>query len=91
MRNNGHEKSGVPISPGESSKRRLMRALFNFQYITSLSAAIKVLIFLVFQKYRYLTSAFERPDFRRMMKDIELGKVNCVVTKDLSRLGVNTS
>ena len=25
---------------------------------------------------------FERPDFRRMMKDIELGKVNCVVTKD---------
>ena len=34
---------------------------------------------------------FERPDFRRMMKDIELGKVNCVVTKNLSRLGVNTS
>ena len=30
---------------------------------------------------------FERPDFRRMMKDIELGKVNCVVTKDLSRFG----
>ncbi len=30
---------------------------------------------------------FERPDFRRMMKDIELGKVNCVVTKNLSRFG----
>ena len=32
---------------------------------------------------------FERPDFQRMMDDIEDGKVNCVVTKDLSRLGGN--
>ena len=30
---------------------------------------------------------FNRPDFRRMIKDIELGKVNMVITKDLSRLG----
>ena len=25
---------------------------------------------------------FERPNFKRMMADIESGKVNCVVTKD---------
>ncbi len=25
---------------------------------------------------------FERPDFQRMMDDMEAGKVNCIVTKD---------
>ena len=30
---------------------------------------------------------FDRPDFRRMIADIEAGKVNMVITKDLSRLG----
>ena len=30
---------------------------------------------------------FNRPDFKRMIKDIELGKINMVITKDLSRLG----
>ena len=31
---------------------------------------------------------FERPSFQRMMDDVEAGKVNCIVTKDLSRFGV---
>jgi DNA invertase Pin-like site-specific DNA recombinase len=30
---------------------------------------------------------FERPEFQRMLKDIEDGKINLVITKDLSRLG----
>jgi DNA invertase Pin-like site-specific DNA recombinase len=30
---------------------------------------------------------FNRPDFQRMLDDIENGKVNLVITKDLSRLG----
>ena len=30
---------------------------------------------------------FERPSFQRMMDDVEAGKVNCIVTKDLSRFG----
>lgn len=42
-----------------------------------------------FQKYRYLTSAFERPAFQQMLEDIRTGKVNCIVTKDLSRFGRN--
>ena len=32
---------------------------------------------------------FNRPDFKRMINDINLGKVNMVITKDLSRLGRN--
>lgn len=32
---------------------------------------------------------FQRPDFQRMIADIEKGKINMVVVKDLSRLGRN--
>ena len=32
---------------------------------------------------------FIRPSFTEMMKDIEAGKINCVIVKDLSRLGRN--
>lgn len=32
---------------------------------------------------------FDRPDFKRMIADIEAGRINCVITKDLSRLGRN--
>lgn len=30
---------------------------------------------------------FERPSFKRMMKDIKNGKINMIITKDMSRLG----
>ena len=30
---------------------------------------------------------FDRPAFKRMIKDIELGKINMIITKDMSRLG----
>lgn len=32
---------------------------------------------------------FDRPDFQRMLKDIKDNKINCVIVKDLSRLGRN--
>lgn len=37
----------------------------------------------------YSGTNFNRPSFQRMIADIEGKKVNCVVTKDLSRLGRN--
>ena len=45
------------------------------------------LIFLCFEKYRYLTPPFDRPAFQKMFQDIGKGKIDCVVVKDLSRLG----
>lgn len=33
---------------------------------------------------------FNRPGFQRMLSDIEDGRINCVVVKDLSRLGRNS-
>jgi len=33
--------------------------------------------------------SFERPGFQKMLEDIVRGKINCCVTKDLSRLGRN--
>jgi len=37
----------------------------------------------------YSGTNFDRPEFKRMIKDIEIGKINCVVVKDLSRFGRN--
>ncbi len=37
----------------------------------------------------YTGRNFNRPGFQRMISDIESGKINCVITKDLSRLGRN--
>lgn len=47
------------------------------------------MIFQCFQKYRYLTSAFDRPAFQEMMADVKMGRINCIVVKDLSRFGRN--
>lgn len=35
----------------------------------------------------YSGTNFDRPAFQRMISDIEDGKINCVITKDMSRLG----
>ncbi len=35
----------------------------------------------------YSGTNFDRPNFNRLLNDIELGKINMVITKDMSRLG----
>lgn len=35
----------------------------------------------------YTGMNFNRPDFKRMMSDLRSGKINCVIVKDVSRLG----
>ena len=37
----------------------------------------------------YTGTNFNRPEFQRMLEDIRLGHINCVIVKDLSRFGRN--
>ncbi len=37
----------------------------------------------------YSGTNFDRPDFKRMMEDVEAKRINCIVVKDLSRFGRN--
>lgn len=46
-------------------------------------------IYSVYEDDGYTGVNFERPDFQRLIADIQAGLVNCVIVKDLSRLGRN--
>lgn len=43
----------------------------------------------VYRDSDYSGTNFDRPGFVQMMEDIKHGKINCVIVKDLSRLGRN--
>lgn len=43
----------------------------------------------VYKDSDYSGTNFDRPGFVQMMEDIKHGKINCVIVKDLSRLGRN--
>lgn len=62
-------------------------SVFNTFPVYPLSA--KPLILLAFCRYRYHTSLFNRPDFQRMMEDVENGIIETIVVKDMSRFGRN--
>ncbi len=62
-------------------------SVFNTFPVYPLSA--KPLILLAFCRYRYHTSLFDRPDFQRMQRMSENGKIGTAIVKDLSRFGRN--
>ena len=43
----------------------------------------------LYQDNGFTGTNFARPDWERLLTDISLGKINCIVVKDLSRLGRN--
>ena len=62
-------------------------SVFNTFPVYPLSA--KPLILLAFCRYRYHTSLFNRPGFAALLEEVEAGRVETLVVKDLSRLGRN--
>ncbi|MEY8232348.1 recombinase family protein, partial [Oscillospiraceae bacterium 50-16] len=63
--------------------------IFDFLVHIMLARRSKTLIFLYFQKLRYLTSAFQRPGVQRLIADAKAGRINVILVKDLSRFGRN--
>ena len=41
----------------------------------------------VYKDYEYSGTNFKRPAFLEMMEDIKVGRINCIIVKDMSRFG----
>ncbi len=89
-----------PLRPAEYKAAlylRLSKDDDNISESSSISTQRKMLLsfakengFIIYDEYvddGYSGTNFERPAFKRMIQDILAGKVNLVITKDLSRLG----
>ena len=74
------EDGGAKIeSDSIANQRELLRSFVKSQP--------DIQIFDIYVDDGYSGGNFDRPEFKRMTKDIESGKVNCVIVKDLSRFG----
>jgi len=67
---------------GESGSITMQKEIIR-QYCESKGFRISA----VYQDDGYSGLNYNRPDFKRMLDDIAAGKIDCVITKDLSRLG----
>ena len=77
-------KEDVDRGYDESESIKNQRTLLT-KYVENLGWNYKLIDIYIDQGFT--GTNFNRPDFQRMIKDIELGKINMVITKDLSRLG----
>ena len=44
-------------------------------------------VFRIYKDYEYSGTNFKRPAFLEMMEDIRVGRINCIIVKDMSRFG----
>ena len=79
---NETDKAGIPAkaeSNSIGSQRELIRAFIHGQQ--------DIELYDIYVDDGFSGSNFDRPEFKRMMADIEAGRANCVIVKDLSRFG----
>lgn len=74
-------KNSFPRSESNSigNQRELIRAFIHEQP--------DIELYDIYADDGFSGSNFDRPEFKRMISDIEAGRVNCVIVKDLSRFG----
>ena len=77
-------KEDVDRGYDESESIKNQRTLLT-KYVENLGWNYKLIDIYIDQGFT--GTNFNRPDFQRMIKDIELRRINMVITKDLSRLG----
>ena len=77
-------KEDVDRGYDENESIKNQRTLLT-EYVAKLGGEYELVDFYIDQGYT--GTNFNRPAFQQMIRDINLGKVNMVVTKDLSRLG----
>lgn len=75
------DRNGTVKSESNSigSQRELIRAFIHEQQ--------DIELYDIYVDDGFSGSNFDRPEFKRMMEDIEAGRANCVIVKDLSRFG----
>ena len=44
-------------------------------------------VFRMYKDYEYSGTNFKRPGFLEMMEDVRIGRINCIIVKDMSRFG----
>ena len=77
-------KEDVDKGYDESESIKNQRTLLT-KYVENLGWNYKLIDIYIDQGFT--GTNFNRPGFQRMIEDIELGRINMVITKDLSRLG----
>ncbi len=70
-------------SAGESNSIQSQKIILN-NYVSSLADAVCGKVYV---DDGYSGSNFDRPDFKKMIADVEKGHINCVIVKDYSRFG----
>lgn len=78
-KDDGDLGSGKSESNSISSQRDMIRSFIRKQE--------DIEIYDIYVDDGYSGANFDRPEFKRMMNDVEFGEVNCIVVKDLSRFG----
>lgn len=71
----------------ESIKNQRDYLHYTIKQLNEAQAAIPVEIFDEYYDDDYTGITFDRPNFQRMMKDLEAGKIDCILVKDFSRFG----
>ena len=78
----------IRLSKEDEGKNKESESIINQrQYIKEYIERNRMTIYDYYIDDGYTGNNFDRPNFKRIIKDINIGLINTVITKDFSRLG----